>query len=54
MDDKTFEKGILLTNKFYEIISEDDNEDSECDLREIPEYTGKVPSKKWLDSNKVS
>ena len=54
MDDKTFERGILASNRFYEIVCEDETDpDNECKLQEIKEYTGKVPSKKWLDSNKV-
>ena len=54
ISDKDFEKGILESNKFYEIkCSEEDDEDAECTLELIEEYSGKVPSKKWLDSHKV-
>ena len=54
LDDKTFERGILASNRFYEIVCEDETDpDNECKLEEIKEYTGKVPSKKWLGSNKV-
>ena len=54
LDDKTFERRILASNRFYEIVCEDETDpDNECKLEEIKEYTGKVPSKKWLDSNKV-
>jgi len=55
LDDKIFEKGILSSNHFYEIICEgnEEDEDAECYLEEIEEYMGKVPSKKWLDSNKA-
>ena len=53
--DKDYEKGILESNKFYEIKCDDEeNEDAECTLELIEEYSGKVPSKKWLDSHKVS
>ena len=55
LEDKEFEKGILESNKFYEIkCSDADDEDAECTLELLPEFSGKVPSKKWLDSNKVS
>lgn len=54
IEDKEFEKAILESNKFYEIkCDENDNEDGECYLELIEQYSGKVPSKKWLDSSKV-
>ena len=54
LPDKDYEKGILASNKFYEIKCDDpDDENAECYLELIEEYTGKVPSKKWLDSTKV-
>lgn len=54
LDDKGFEKSILTSNKFYEIKCDvPDDEDAECWLEVIDEYSGKVPSKNWLDSSKA-
>lgn len=54
ISDKDFEKGILESNRFYEIkCNDEDDEDAECSLELIDEYSGKVPSKKWLDSHKA-
>ena len=55
LDDKEYEKGILESNKFYEIKCDgnENDEDAECTLELLPEFSGKVPSKKWLDSHKV-
>ncbi|XP_047146068.1 supervillin isoform X1 [Hydra vulgaris] len=54
LPDKEFEQYILETNKFFEICSDKiDDEDANCWLKPIEEYSGKIPSKKWLDSKKA-
>ena len=50
LDDAEYEKGILESTKIYEVeLDEDEN----AELVLLDEYSGKVPSKKWLSSDKV-
>ena len=56
IDDKEFEAGVLQSNLFFEVTVENgdaDDEDAACILTPLPEYTGKVPSKKWLNEEKA-
>ena len=50
LEDADFEKGILESTKIYEVEIGDDGE---SELILLDEYFGKVPSKKWLASDKV-
>lgn len=50
LEDSDFEKGILESTKIYEVEIGDDGE---TELVLLDEYVGKVPSKKWLASDKV-
>ena len=55
LEDKEFEKGILASNRFYEIkCTNTEDENAECTLELIPDFSGVVPSKKWLDPDKVN
>eukprot|EP00795_Rhopilema_esculentum_P002286 gene2286-17900_t len=50
LDDADYEKGILESTKIYEVeLDEDEN----AELVLLDEYSGKVPSKKWLSSEKA-
>ncbi len=50
LDDSEYEKNILKSTKIYEI---EIDEDEETSLNLLEDYVGRVPSKKWLDNDKV-
>lgn len=53
-EDKEFEKGVLESNLFYEIKCENsEDEEADCWLEQIEKYSGCVPSKKWLNSERA-
>ena len=54
LEDKEFEKGILASNRFYEIMCDNpQDENAHCSLQLMPECSGVIPSKKWLNSEKA-
>lgn len=50
LEDAEYEKGILESTKLYEVEEDDDGE---TELVQLDQYLGKVPSKKWLSSEKA-
>ena len=50
IEDAEYEKGILESTKLYEV---EENDDGDTELVPLDQYTGKVPSKKWLSSERV-
>ena len=49
LDDAEYEKGILKSTKIYEVT----DKNKETKLVRLSEHSGKIPSKKWLKSDKV-
>ena len=50
LEDADYEKGILESTKIYEV---EETADGDTELVHLDQYAGKVPSKKWLLSDKV-
>lgn len=50
LEDADYEKGILESTKIFEI---EENDDGDTELVLLDQFAGKVPSKKWLSSEKV-